>query len=323
VTVTVTDNEGATAAKTTSVTVTDAAPTAAFTAACTNLACTFDGTASADTDGTVASYAWTFGDGSTGTGATASHSYLVPGSYTVTLTVTDDDGVTGAKTSTVSPTLPPFSVADAFGRTVTNGWGNADTGGAWTLGSAASNYAVTGSQGTILTPAAGNVRFASLQSVNQVSSDETFTVSTNVAPSTAGSGEYVYAGGRLTSVSSGYFARVRFLTGGVIRVAAASRTAAGVETTIGTDTVVSGLTYSVGTAYKVRVQVFGTNPTTIRAKVWLATAAEPSAWTISVTDSTAAYQVPGSVGVGALLSSSSTNAPVTTAFSAFAAQSGP
>ena len=47
-------------------------PTAAFTATTANLTATFDATGSTDPDGTIAGYAWDFGDGATGTGATPS-----------------------------------------------------------------------------------------------------------------------------------------------------------------------------------------------------------------------------------------------------------
>ncbi len=62
----------------------------------------FDGSASADPDCDIVSYAWNFGDGNTGTGATILHSYTTAGSYVVTLTVTDNDGLTASASATVT-----------------------------------------------------------------------------------------------------------------------------------------------------------------------------------------------------------------------------
>jgi len=52
----------------------------------------FDATASYDPDGQIVSYAWTFGDGTTGTGALTAHRYDVSGTYDVTLEIRDDAG---------------------------------------------------------------------------------------------------------------------------------------------------------------------------------------------------------------------------------------
>jgi len=49
------------------------------------------------------------------------------------------------------------------------------------------------------------------------------------------------------------------------------------------------------------VQGFGASPTTLRAKIWSATAAEPDAWLETVTDSTDGLQVAGSVGLASNL----------------------
>ena len=72
------------------------APTAAFSAApgFAGEQTTFDASASTDPDGSVARYDWDFGDGTRGddAGPTPKHTYAAPGSYTVTLEVTDDDG---------------------------------------------------------------------------------------------------------------------------------------------------------------------------------------------------------------------------------------
>ncbi len=55
---------------------------------------TFDASGSSDTDGTIVNYVWDFGDGNTGTGMTATHSYASVGTYGVTLTVADNDDLT-------------------------------------------------------------------------------------------------------------------------------------------------------------------------------------------------------------------------------------
>lgn len=69
---------------------TNTAPSAVFSYNCTALDCNFDGTGSSDSDGTINSYDWNFGDGNTDTGAQISHTFGSQGNYTVTLTVTDD-----------------------------------------------------------------------------------------------------------------------------------------------------------------------------------------------------------------------------------------
>jgi PKD repeat protein len=79
----------------------NAAPVAAATSACTALSCTFDAAGSVDPDGSVVSYDWAFGDGTTASGETVAHTFAA-GTYPVTLTVTDDQGSTGTSTSQVT-----------------------------------------------------------------------------------------------------------------------------------------------------------------------------------------------------------------------------
>jgi PKD repeat protein len=107
VTLTVTDDGGASSSTSQSLTLTSATPTneppvADFSFTCTELDCSFDGSGSIDLDGSITSYVWDFGDGSTGTGMTTTHLYAADGSYTVTLTVTDDAGATASVSQTVS-----------------------------------------------------------------------------------------------------------------------------------------------------------------------------------------------------------------------------
>jgi DNA/RNA endonuclease G (NUC1) len=61
-----------------------------------------NGSGSLDPNGSVASYAWDFGDGSSGEGVSVSHTYAQDGSYTVRLTITDNDGLTDSAVFTVT-----------------------------------------------------------------------------------------------------------------------------------------------------------------------------------------------------------------------------
>ncbi len=112
VTLTVTDADGLSVTDTCTATVTNVGPVAVITS---NLGThegdtmTFSGTSTSDTssDLPLLVYAWDLGDGSTASGATASHAYTDEGTYTVKLTVTDDDGASDSATLTVSVANAP------------------------------------------------------------------------------------------------------------------------------------------------------------------------------------------------------------------------
>jgi PKD repeat protein/aryl-phospho-beta-D-glucosidase BglC (GH1 family) len=315
VTLTVTDDDGATASTTRQVTPvapppTNVAPTASFTTSCTNLTCSVDASGSTDGDGSIVSYSWAFGDGQTGAGVTSSRAYAAAGTYTVTLTVTDDDGATASTTRQVSPTAPPptgFLATDAFSRATTGGWGTADLGGAWTTAGAATSFGVDGSAGTI-SMTAGAGRNVYLAGVVSSATDLVFTMSTDKA--LTGGGVYVSPIGRRVVGVGEYRAKVRLLPNGQVTLGLVRTNATGVETAIRNEATVAGLTAAAGTQLRVRVQVTGTNPTTVRARVWAASGPEPAAWAASVTDTTAGMQAGGSVGLNTYLSSSTTNAPL-------------
>jgi PKD repeat protein len=126
VTLTVTDDDGASTPITKQVAVsgpTNTPPTASFTSSCNGLACTFTST-STDTDGTITNYAWNLGDGN-GTGNPVQHTYPAPGTYQVTLTVTDDDGATAATTSGVTVSNVVTGVAFRAAASANGSGGNA------------------------------------------------------------------------------------------------------------------------------------------------------------------------------------------------------
>jgi PKD repeat protein len=97
------------------------APTAAFSVSAADLTATLDASGSADPDGSIASYAWDFGDGSTGSGKVVTHTYAAAGTRTVRLTVTDDKGATSSTTLSITvaaPVAPPGSTVLTDGSVV-------------------------------------------------------------------------------------------------------------------------------------------------------------------------------------------------------------
>ncbi len=82
---------------------------ASDTAGAAPLPVAFTGTASRDSDGSIFSHRWDFGDGTTSDEPSPNHTYATPGAYTVTLTVMDDSGaeVTASNTVTVSDGVAP------------------------------------------------------------------------------------------------------------------------------------------------------------------------------------------------------------------------
>ncbi|RDZ29618.1 PKD domain-containing protein [Lysobacter silvisoli] len=79
----------------------NAAPVANFTSSVSGSTVAFTDS-STDSDGTIVSRSWNFGDGTTSTATNPSKTYSANGTYTVTLTVTDDDGASNTKTGTVT-----------------------------------------------------------------------------------------------------------------------------------------------------------------------------------------------------------------------------
>lgn len=84
------------------------APLAVFSWAISDLTVSFDAGPSYDSDGTIEACQWSFGDGSSGTGETTTHTYdtNVARSYSARLTVTDDDGATGTVSNLISVEPP-------------------------------------------------------------------------------------------------------------------------------------------------------------------------------------------------------------------------
>jgi len=115
-------------------------PVAAFTANPVpgTLTVNFDASASNDPDGSIVSYFWDFGDGTTGSGVAPTHDYSGPGSFNVTLIVTDNQGAEGPNVQqvTVEP-IPGAVCANAICDNTDSGF---ETAGAWTLSASSPGY---------------------------------------------------------------------------------------------------------------------------------------------------------------------------------------
>jgi PKD repeat protein len=299
------------------------APQASFTSHVTDLAVSFDGSGSTDPDGSIVGVAWDFGDSTASTDRSPGHTYLTGGTYTVTLTVTDDDGETSttAQDITVSApvtdpvpdvppptTIPPGPLAvatDSFTRMLSNGWGTADEGGAWTLSGSSGNYWVSDGSGHITMPSPGASRSATLDTVS--AGDVIMTIDASLDKPATGGGVYLSLLARRAG-NSDYRALFRHQSNGTVQVVLI-RNIAGTQTTL-RSFAVPGLTVGAGDALRLAFEVSGTTTTTLNAKVWRVDQTEPTGWQITTTDSTAALSAPGGIGLITYASGSSDNAPI-------------
>jgi large repetitive protein len=213
-----------------------------------------------------------------------------------------------------TPPVARASARDAFGRTTTNGWGTADEGGAWAVSGTSSRYAVTGGVGTVAL-AAGTSGRVSLSGFSSTDTELAVDIETDKAAT--GGGQYISLIGRTVSGGSDYRGKLLLAAGGAV-TASVTRFGGGVETTLGS-TVVPGLTHAAGTRVRARLQVSGASPTTVRFKVWAAGQPEPSTWSVTRTDTTAALQAAGGIAMYQYVSASATNAPITFRFDDFSA----
>ncbi len=316
VTLTVTDDDAATGAMADSVNAVDLPPVASFTAGCSFQLCNFDASASTDPDGPIASYAWTFGDGTAGTGVTTPHTYGASGAFTVTLTVDDGNGATNATSQLFNITaLPTGTLAvDTFSRTSTNTWGSADLGGVYGVSPAPTDYSVGGGVGKINGNAATSARFAFLNSTNVRDSDSVVDIATNKAPAGGTWGQVAGQTARRQNASLEYRLRLRFPVGGGVKISIAKVVNSSTEVQIGNEVNVPGATYTPGQMFTTRLRVTGVNPTTLQAKAWTTGTSEPLAWAVSTTDSQAELQVAGTSGLRTYLGGSASNVPVLWSF---------
>jgi hypothetical protein len=213
----------------------------------------------------------------------APNTWLKEGSYD--LRARSEDAYSGVKSGTISM-FPSMTGRDVFGRTVANGWGAAETGGNWNIAAGnASAFSVGNGEGRITVPA-GATTANVIDLPDQVMTDSDAIVDVRFPSAVPATGStYPYIVMRRSSAGSYRVLLARDNAGRIyIRTE-------GTSSTLGS--VLTGMTYKAGEIYRMRARITGTNPTTIKGKVWRTTDPEPSGWTITSTDSTSGPQASG------------------------------
>ncbi len=256
---TVTDALGIPATSSLIVTVNDVAPTVSLTSPTSGAAGTALGFAATGADISPAdqaagfTYTWNFGDGGTATGASPSHTYASAGTYTVSVTATDEHGLSGTASGTLSITASSLLFHDTFsGSAPSSAW--SFVGGSWQVASGTLSQTST---------AAADPKKAMI--TNQTyPSNVMITAEVDVNSWTAG--DMVRAGVGLytnTSNGKGYNLvfhntnQVQFLNDGLVWGNAYT------------------FNWQVGTWYWFQLEE---NNGTLEGKVWAAGTAEPQAW---------------------------------------------
>jgi len=198
---------------------------------------------------------------------------------------------------------------DAFDRS-THGWGSAPTGGAYGYNRPSANGFWTNGSAGAMQLTSNNGLQALLPGAKALSVDERTGFALSKRP--VGDSVRVMVVGRAAGTgdnADAYRAIVQVKpTGGIVY--GIRKQISTVNTTL-TPFVSAPFMFASGTRYMIRVQFTGTSPTTMRMKVWPASAPEPTAWAYTASDGAPALQRPGLVGVRSAANLRVSNLPLT------------
>jgi hypothetical protein len=240
--------------------------------------------------------------------------------YTVVASDTFGNSVTGAKSAAVTitgaiVTTPVVFASDTFNRTVTGGLGNADVGGAWTSASTVSAQSVTPGAAKFAMNA-GTTTTGILSTTSQANAVVSATIAFDKVAT--GGGSYFSLAGRRVNSTEEYRAEVHQLNTGAVVIYITKLDGSTAEVTL-SSAVTLPTPLAAGAQLTVKFSALTSAGTTsLGLKAWPAGTTEPAAWQATATDSSAALQVPASVGMRSYLSGSATS-PVTVSISSFQA----
>ncbi len=205
--------------------------------------------------------------------------------------------------------------ADAFGRTTSNGFGTADTGGAWTVVGTASDYQTTGTVARVTHTAAASRHYATLAATSA-----TFDQTVRIRTAALATGAPLSAGMvfRYVDSSNTNRAEMLFNTDATVTVREVNRLAG--TDTVAFSTVVAGLTHVANTFYWLRVQYTRGGTSQTRIKAWLDGTTEPTTW--AVAGSISAPATTGMRGLTSNRETGNTNSNATVDFDDYAGSDG-
>jgi hypothetical protein len=191
-----------------------------------------------------------------------------------------------------APSKNSVAANDTFQRTEHGGWGNANKGGWWSVVGSPWNWSVTPGAGSVsVGPNAEERAYLSRFTIQDVN-----IVEKVVLPLCRGSTNCdSYVLGRYAPAYDPTYYRVGVIEGqGSSHIFLRAQRSDGTNLSSDLDT---GLPASNNVVVWLHVQFLGTNPTTIRARVWLPGTHEPSTWLLNTTDINAPEQLAGMIGV--------------------------
>lgn len=175
------------------------------------------------------------------------------------------------------PAPTDTSASDSFERTISSGWGSANSGGAW-LSSLASRTSVSSGQGRVSLASGQGI----VQSLPASLTDMRTTVSVQVdSLPTAGNGMSAGIGARSSSTGA-YVATLRFGRAGAASLNIVRQRAGSPDVMLVSDALLP-MRAVAGTPYTAQVDVTGTSPVQVRARAWPASTTAPS-WQVSTSD---------------------------------------
>lgn len=222
-----------------------------------------------------------------------------------------------------SDVLSVSYITDTFTRTTANGWGTNDSGQTYSIIGSSSSFSTNGSAG-VISMAAGNSREAYVAAVSQTDTETNLRFQVNALPTGSTTNMFtltIVSRKVVVSPATEYRAKVNMTNAGAFSIVG-SRSVNGSETNLGASAN-PGITPASNTWYRLRAQVEGTSPTSIRIKLWQEGSAEPVSWQYTTTDSEATLQAAGPSGVRTFIHSSTTNGPVSATIDDYTVESIP